>query len=194
MLPVPRQPRSRAGCPAPRCHRAVGLPPPAHWRACILSSCPVCCQTLLLYSKCHKLAVLVCIWLWFEGWESRSWTVSPRCRSCKPGRREMDGAAPCPCFCPSPSLLKAGHCIPGSASHVSWATGRSGCARRAGFPLLWGCLHTMKKNMLWKQKLFPSGDNAVPSTTKEPIPCRHWIRWAGAMSRVMKCSVLQTYL
>lgn len=35
---------------------------------------------------------------------------------------------------------------------------------------------------------------AVPSPTKEPIPCLHWVRWAGAMSGVMKCSVLQTCL
>lgn len=61
-----------------------------------------------------QLAVLMCMAV-VGGVREQELDRLSLCRSCKPGGREMDGAAPCPCFCPSPSLLKAGCCIPASA-------------------------------------------------------------------------------
>lgn len=142
----------------------------------------------------RQMAQTCCPYVHGCGWRSERAGAGPSLLvPLMQARREGDG------WCCSLSLLLSFTKPPkGWVLHsclcrnVPWATGRGGCARRAGFPSLWGCLHTMKKNVLWKQQLSLSGDDAVPSTTKEPIPCHHWIRWAGGMSRMMKCSVLQT--
>lgn len=65
--------------------------------------------------------------------------------------------------CPSPSLLNAGFHIPGSLGCVPRATGRGGCARSAGFPPQRGSLQIINENVLWKQQLSHSGDDAVYS-------------------------------